>query len=137
MQRLRNLPITSILLATWLFITLSYSIVLGCPCCEHNKHQSKCEGKHHKGHASLTTMVPLGGGCDCECVLCNNTDIDDTLIKKKYVIALERLQSVALPEKDSEEIENCLPELKTLNYLQDTTSLKFLSLFLLKSSFLL
>ena len=149
----KSTSITLILLGTWLSMAFSYSVTVKCSCCSHNdylhtssakrcadqlslsqkKHQ---EDTHH--HQKDNNYHPENNhhqdDKNCSCIKCGNPSSDE-IVLKKYRTGIDK-QPFLILGQDIFERQIFLPK-DIFTYLERKPNTKFLSLFLLNSSFLL
>lgn len=153
MKYLRKSPlIILILLGIWLWTSYSYSTTVECSCCTHNDYQRGCSKKGCEDQLSLTHKKHQEGnhqkdnnyhpednnhhqdGNCCSCIKCGKPYADEMALKA-YWTEIEKKQVLTLGQ-DTLERKISLPE-NIFTYQERKPTTKFLSLFLLKSSFLL
>ena len=155
MKLLRKLtPITVILLGTWLSMAFSYAITVECSCCSHNdykcgsskercadqlspSHKTHQKDTHH--HQKDNNYHPENSNHqqddkNCPCIKCGNP-YSDEMVLKTYWMGIDKQQVIALGQVNFER-PIFLPE-DIFTYLERKPNTKFLSVFLLNSSFLL
>jgi hypothetical protein len=134
-------------------MAFSYSITVECSCCSHNDYQhasskKRCadqlslsqkkhqEDTHH--HQKDNNYHPENNhhqdDKNCSCIKCGNPSSDE-IVLKKYRTGIDKQQVLTLGQNNFER-QIFLPE-DIFTYLEKKTNSKFLSLFLLNSTFLL
>jgi len=164
MKSFRKSPVLMILfLGTLLWTTFSYSMQSECFCCYPKEyrcasgekkdadklclsHKNQLEESHH--HPKYNPYRPEDNhhhqgknqsdqGCNhSSCIKCGNSSTKEALFSKVYYTGLDKKQVLILEQNISEE-KILLPKGDIVAHLNNTPTLKFLSLFLLNSSFLL
>jgi hypothetical protein len=150
----KSAPITVILLGTWLSMAFSYSITVECSCCSHNDYQHAFSKKRcadqlslsHKKHQEDTHHHQKDNDYhpennnhhqddnNCSCIKCGYPYSDEMLLKT-YWMGIDKQQVLALDQDNFERKISLLGNI--FAYLERKPNTKFLSLFLLNSSFLL
>lgn len=160
MKSLRKYPlITVIFLSAWLWTTFSYSMQAACCCFPQNK--CKCSEKRyaerlslgHNNHQEVKNHHQKVNHCypedtrnhqgenpchqddnHCSCIKCGNSDTEEAVLKI-YLTGKEKNQVLTLEQNILE--KSVLLKENIAVHLDNKTPLKFLSLFLLNSSFLI
>ena len=127
--------ITFIFSVNCLVIFLSYSFWAECFCCNHSESKSKCCDKIHAEECRLD-INQLSKDCQCQCISCGNLSHNDLLPKKKYVNTLGKNQLLALKQVPPDSYISLI-EPGIVCWHHTTFPLKYPSLFLINSSFLL
>lgn len=127
--------ITVVFFVIWLLAAFSYSIQAECSCCSQKEYQCECSEKRHAGQLSFKSKGHHEDN-HCSCIQCENFDAKETLSLKIYLTSLEKKQVLAFGQDISDETIP-LPTENIATRLDNKSTLKFLSLFLLNSSFLL
>jgi hypothetical protein len=151
----KSTPISFVLLVAWLSMAFSYSTTIECFCCSHNDYQRGSSKRRcvdqlcltHKNHQEDTHYQQKDNNyhredknhhqddsnCSC-CIKCGNPSSDE-MVLKIYWMGIDKQQVLALGPVNFER-QIFLPE-DIFTYLERKPNTKFLSLFLLNSSFLL
>ncbi len=119
----------------WLFTSLAYSMGTRCMCCSHNETHGKHHGKTHAKNCCCP-LDDFSNNCGCECVSCSNSRDNDIVSQKKFIPSFEKDELSGLTQLSSEPISS-LNDQKETDYQYTSFPLKFLSLYLIKVSFLL
>ena len=127
--------ITLVFSIAWLLMSLSYSFGAECLCCNHSESKSECCEKTHVKECCLD-IKHLSKDCQCQCISCGNLTYNDLLQRKEYVNTLWKDQLSALQQVSSD-IHTSLLNHNIVYYQYNTFPLKYPSLFLINSSFLL
>ncbi len=127
--------ITFIFSVTWFLTSLSYSFGAECLCCNHGETKRECCDKTHAEECCLD-LNHLSKDCRCQCISCGNLSHNDLLPKKEYVNTLGKDQLPALKQSSSHSYISLI-EQDSVRCHQTAFSLKYPSLFLINSSFLL
>ena len=127
--------ITLFFSVTWLFMSLSYSFGAECLCCNHSESKSKCCEKTHAKECCLD-VKHLSKDCQCQCISCGNASRNDLLPKKEYLTTWGKDQLSALKQVPPDS-HISLIEHDSVCCHHTTFPLKYPSLFLINSSFLL
>ena len=127
--------ITLVFTVTWLLMSLSYSFGTECLCCNHSKPESKCCEKTNPKECCLD-VKHLSKDCQCQCISCGNVSPNDLLPKKEYVNTLWKDQLSALKQVPTDNYISLI-EHDIVCCHHPTFPLKYPSLFLINSSFLL
>ena len=127
--------ITLVFSLTWLLISLSYTFGAECLCCNHSEPKNECYEKRHATDCCLD-LINISKDCQCQCISCGNLVPNVVLQRKEYINTLDKYQFSALTQTPS---DNHLPiiEQDIAYYQHNTFPLKYPSLFLINSSFLL
>ena len=127
--------ITLLLSVTWLLMSLSYTFGTECLCCNHSEPKSECCAKTHAKKCCLDIKHP-SKDCQCQCISCGNVSPNDILPKNEYINTLCRDQ--LSPFQQISSIRHIsLVNHNIVYYHYNAFPLKYPSLFLINSSFLL
>ena len=146
--------ITTISLGIWLWSSFSFSMATECSCHSRDECQCVCSKKiqakqlslkHRKhqenncSHQKNNHYYQEGDQCHqedkhCSCTKCRNHNTREALLEV-YLTGKEKQQALA-PGQDILERETPLPK-NVVTYQEKKPTTKFLSLFLINSSFLL
>jgi hypothetical protein len=130
MKSFRKLSIISavLLLSVWILPVVVQAIPTGCPCCEMTECCCGCNEKEFS-----TADKDISKSTNCNCSISENSTSKEpfspshTIIKKHFLSF-----SKAVPEA-----QNSIQKKNKVVQTKNNSPLKFLSLFVLKSSFLL
>ena len=127
--------ITILFSAIWLLMCFSYTFGAECLCCNHSEPKVECCEKTHATECYLD-IKHQSKDCQCQCISCGNLVPNDVLQRKEYINTLDKDQFSALTQTPS---GNHLPiiEQDIVYYQHNAFPLKYPSLFLINSSFLL
>ena len=126
--------ITLIFSATWLLISLSYAFGLECLCCNHSEYKTECCEKTHVTECCLD-LKHFSQDCQCQCISCGKSVPNDLLLTKEYINTFGNDQLSTLAQIPS---NNHIPvNEQIVCFHHNIFPLKYPSLFLIKSSFLL
>ena len=127
--------ITLLLSVTWLLMSLSYVLGKECLCCNHSTFKSNCCEKVDTKKCCLD-LKHLSKDCQCQCIACGNASSNDLLPKKEYVNTLGKEQLSPLKQTPPDS-HISLTKQDSFYYHHNTFPLKYPSLFLINSSFLM
>lgn len=122
-------------LVVWVVTSISYSMGTQCVCSSHNQNHSK----HHRNthhEKCCSPLDDLSNNCTCECVACGKSNENDIASQKKFIPSFDKDELSGLNQL-SPEVFSSLSDTRETNYQYSTFPLKFLSLYLIKASFLL
>ena len=119
----------------WLVTSLAYSMGNGCTCCSHNETHGKHHGKTH-AEKCCSPLDDFSNNCQCECISCSNSRDNDIVSQRKFIPSFEKDELSGLTQLSSE-VTNSLRDQGETDYQDTSFPLKFLSLYLIKASFLL
>ena len=127
--------ITLIFSATWLLMFLSYAFGAECLCCNHSASNGECCAKTHSKECCLD-VKNLSQDCQCQCTSCGKLIPNDLLRRKEYINTFGSNQTLTLEQVSS---DSHIPvNEQNIAYCQyNSFPLKYPSLFLINSSFLL
>jgi len=131
----RSRIITLIFSATWLLISLSYSFGAECLCCNHSEPKNRCCEKTHAVKCCLD-LKHFSQDCQCQCISCGKLAPNDLLRRKEYINTFNSNQILTL-EQVSSDSHIPVNEQNIAYYQYNSFPLKYPSLFLINSSFLL
>jgi hypothetical protein len=127
--------ITFIFSVSWLLMSLSYSFGAECLCCNHSDSTSECCKKTHAKEC-CSDVKHISKDCQCQCISCGNVSYNDLLPKKEYITTSGNDQPSALKQAPPDSHISILGQ--PIAYCHHTAfPLKYPSLFLINSSFLL
>ena len=126
---------TSIFSAIWLVLSLSYAYGAQCLCCDHSEPKSNCCAKTHVKECCPDSKHP-SKDCQCDCISCGNFSRNDLLRPNEYIKTFGNDQLSAFEEIPSTSHFFIL-EQDIVCFQYNTFPLKYPSLFLINSSFLL
>ena len=146
--------ITMISLGIWLWSSFSFSMATECSCCFQGKYQCVCSEKRSAEQLSLRHRKHQEDKCchqkhsyyqqegdqyhqednHCTCTKCGKSDTKEAVLKV-YLTGKEKKQFLA-PGQDILDRKITLPK-NIVTYQEKKPTTKFLSLFLINSSFLL
>jgi hypothetical protein len=127
--------ITLVFTVTWILMSLSFSFGAECLCCNHSESKSECCEKTYAEECCLD-IKHLSKDCQCRCISCGNVNPDDLLPKKEYVNSLGKDQLSAFKQISSDSYISLI-EHDIVCCHHTAFPLKYPSLFLINSSFLL
>ena len=120
---------------TWFMMSLSYLFGAECLCCNHNEPTSECCTKTHAKQCCLDVKY-LSKDCQCQCISCGNLSPNHLLSEKEYANTLGKDQLSALKQVPPDCHISVIGQV--ISYVHPTAfPLKYPSLFLINSSFLL
>ncbi len=139
--------ITMISLGIWLWSSFSFSMATECSCCSQDECQCVCSEKRsaeqlslrHRKHQENNHYYQEGDQChqedkQCSCTKCGKSDTKEAVLKV-CLTGKEKKQFLA-PGQDILDRKITLPK-NIVTYQEKKPTTKFLSLFLINSSFLL
>lgn len=156
MKHSKKSPIITILfLGIWLWTSFSFSMPTECPCHSQDQHRCVCSEKRHVKQLSHRHKKHREDNCchqkdnyyhqevdqchqedkQCSCTECGQSDTKEAVLKV-YLTGKEKKQVLA-PGQDILERKIPLPKNIVTYQEKKHTTTKFLSLFLINSSFLL
>jgi hypothetical protein len=127
--------ITFIFSVSWLLMSLSYSFGAECLCCNHSDSTSECCKKTHAKEC-CSDVKHISKDCQCQCISCGNVSYNDLLPKKEYITTSGNDQLSALKQVPPDS-HISLIEHDIVCFHHTAFHLKYPSLFLINSSFLL
>ena len=127
--------ITFIFSFTWVIMCLSYSFGATCLCCNHNESKSDCCKKTHANEC-CSDVNHLSQDRKCHCISCGNVSNNDLLPKKEYPTTWGKDQLASLKQVPSDNYISLI-EHDSVCCHHTAFPLKYPSLFLINSSFLL
>lgn len=127
--------ITIIFSAIWLLLCFSYTFGAECLCCNHSEPKVECCEKTHATECCLD-IKHQSKDCQCKCFSCGNFSRNDILLKKEYRNIPGKDQLPALAKVSSDRHFSRI-EQHIVYYKHNAFPLKYPSLFLINSSFLL
>jgi len=126
--------ITLVFSATWLIMSLSYAIGAECMCCNPHKIQGKCNQITHNGESCLDIKC-IFKDCQCYCISYDKSSHQDVLSQKEH----NKLggNQPSLFKQGVSDNDTSIIEGKIVRYQHNKFLRKYLSILLIKSSFLL
>ena len=119
----------------WFMMSLSYLFGAECLCCSHTENHVK----HHEKTDAEKCCSPLDDfseKCQCQCISCSKSKDEEIVTQEKFISSFEKDELAVLSQLSSDTITS-ISEQKETHYQHTTFPLKFLSLYLIKESFLL
>ena len=127
--------ITLVFSLTWLLISLSYTFGAECLCCNHSEPKNECYEKRHATDCCLD-LINISKDCQCQCISCGNLVPNVVLQRKEYINTFKKDPLSTLRQVPSDSLISII-EQNIVHYHCNTFPLKYPSLFLINSSFLL
>ena len=131
----RSKIITSIFSVSWILMSLSFAVGAECFCCNHSEFKTECCEKTHVIEC-CSGLKNLSKDCQCKCISCGKLEPNDLLRRKEYINTFGCDQILTLEQVPS---DSHIPvnEQNFAYYQYNSFPLKYPSLFLINSSFLL
>jgi len=131
----RSSFIVAAFLFIWLITSLSYSMGTQCMCCSPTEKHGTHHGKKHADKC-CSPLDDSSKKCQCHCISCGKSRDKEIAAQKKFIASFEKDERAGLSQLTSDTISS-IREQKETHYQHTTFPLKFLSLYLIKESFLL
>jgi hypothetical protein len=131
----RSKTIILMLIAGWLLMSLLTPFGGECLCCNYTNSEKECCAKTHAKECCLDGKN-ISQNCQCHCISCGQSATNELLPSKEYIntFGLDQLSTIEHVPSDNHISIN---EQNSACYHFNTFPLKYPSLFLINSSFLL
>jgi len=122
-------------LLIWLITSFSYSRGILCMCYSHNENHSKHQGKTH-AEKCCSPLDDFSKQCQCQCISCGKSRDKEIVYQRKFISSFEKDKRAGLSQLSSDTLRSISAQNET-HYQHTTSPPTFLSLYLIKESFLL